>query len=122
VTRALIEALLDLARFDRERGRPAPAIDYARRAVAVAPETGSRSWSRRSFDALVAGRELAGDYAGRSRRALQDADDRLAGDEKQKQLDVLEQKFQAERRPATPSGRGARQRCARWPPTAGACC
>jgi diguanylate cyclase (GGDEF)-like protein len=97
--RAVVVALVDLARFSREQGRLGAAIDYARRALAVAQETGSRELIRRSWEELVAGQERAGDTAGAlaSFRKFKEADDRLGDEEKKQQLAVLEQKFQAER-------------------------
>ena len=98
-TPAVTTALLDLARFNREQGRTAQAIAYARRAVALAQESGSRELVRGSWEELVAGQERAGDYAGAlaSYRRFKEEDDRLAGQEKKTQLEVLEHKFQSER-------------------------
>ena len=97
--RATITALLDLARFNREQGRPAQAIAYARRALTVAQDTRSRELLRGSWGELVADQERAGDTAGAlaSFRRFKQEDDRLADEERKKQLDILEHKFQAER-------------------------
>jgi diguanylate cyclase (GGDEF)-like protein len=97
--RAVVTALVDLARYNREQGRPVPAIAYARRALARAQETRSRDLVRSSWEELIADQERAGDSAGAlaSYRRFMAEDDRLADQEKKTQLEVLEHKFQSER-------------------------
>ena len=97
--RAIVTALLDLARYNREQGRPAQAITYARRALALAQDTHSRELVRGSWEELVADQERAGDAAGAlaSFRRFKQDDDRLVDEERKKQLDIHEHKFQAER-------------------------
>jgi diguanylate cyclase (GGDEF)-like protein len=97
--RAVVTALVDLARFNREQGRSAQAIAYARRALARAQDTGSRDLVRSSWEELIADQERAGDSAGAlaSYRRFKAEDDRLADQEKKTQLEVLEHKFQSER-------------------------
>jgi diguanylate cyclase (GGDEF)-like protein len=97
--RAIVSALLDLARFHRERGRARVAIDYSRRALARAQAVDSRDLVSRSWEELASSQERAGDAAGAlsSYRRFKDEHDRLADQEKRTQLDVLERNYQTER-------------------------
>lgn len=98
-TRAVVNALLDLSRFNRERGRGRLAVDYSRRALTLAQETDSRELVRRSWEELAASQERAGDSAGAlaSYRRFKEEHDRIVDEEKRKQLEILEQKYQSER-------------------------
>ena len=97
--RAIVNALLDLSRFNREQGRGRLAIDYAHRALTLAQETGSRELVSRSWEELASNQERAGDLAGAlaSYRRFKDDHDRIVDEEKKKQLELLERKYQSER-------------------------
>ena len=112
--RAIVGALLDLARFDREQGRVRPALDYARRALSAAQGAGARDLIDRSWEELIACQERAGDAAGAlaSFRRYKDEHDRAIAAEERKQLDLAEQKYQAERK-ATENERAQREAAVR---------
>ena len=97
--RTLVDALLDLSRFNRERRRGRVAVDYSRRALTVAEKTGSRELIGLSWEALISSQERAGDAAGAlaSSRRFKEESDRLSDEEKKKQIDTLEQTYQSER-------------------------
>ena len=97
--RAIVNALLDLSRFNREQGRGRLAIDYAHRALTLAQETGSRELVSRSWEELASNQERAGDLAGAlaSYRRFKDDHDRIVDEEKKKQLELVERKYQSER-------------------------
>jgi diguanylate cyclase (GGDEF)-like protein len=97
--RTLVDALLDLSRFNRERGRGRVAVDYSRRALSVAEKTGSRELIGLTWEALISSQERAGDAAGAlaSSRRFKEESDRRSDEETKKQIDTLEQKYQAER-------------------------
>jgi diguanylate cyclase (GGDEF)-like protein len=101
--RAIVDALLDLSRFNRERERGRLAVDYSRRALIVAEKTGSRELIRLSWEELVSSQDRAGDAAGAlaSYRRFKEESDRLSEEEKKKQIDILEQKYQFERQANT---------------------
>jgi diguanylate cyclase (GGDEF)-like protein len=98
--RAIVMALLDLARFNREQGRARQAIDYSRRALAVAQQAGASDLASRSWEELAASQERAGDAAGAlaSYRRFREEHDRTVEEEKRKELELIEQKYQSERR------------------------
>jgi len=112
--RAIVGALLDLARFDREQGRVRPALDYARRALTAARDAGARDLIDRSWEELIACQERAGDAAGAlaSFRRYKEEHDRAIAAEERKQLGVAEQKYQAERK-ATENERAQREAAVR---------
>ena len=97
--RAIVNALLDLSRFNREQGRGRLAVDFSRRALALAEGTGSRELVSRSWEELVSSQERAGDLAGAlaSYRRFKNDQDRIVDEEKKKQLELLEHKYQSER-------------------------
>jgi len=99
--RAVVGALLDLSRFDREQGRGSLAVAYSRRALILAQEKGSRELIARSWEDLAASQERAGDPAGAlaSFRRFKDEHDRIVLEEK-KQLGLLERQYHAERQAA----------------------
>ena len=98
--RAIVGALLDLARFNQEQGRVRPALDYARRALAAAQTAGVRELVDRSWEEVIAGQERAGDLAGAlaSYRRFKEEHDRAVAAEERKRLELVEGKYQAERK------------------------
>ena len=100
--RAVVDALLDLSRFNREQGRGGLAVAYSRRALTLAQEKGSRELIGRSWEDLAASQERAGDAAGAlaSFRRFKDEHDRIVLEEKKKQLGLLERQYHAERQAA----------------------
>src|SRR5215204_4556381 len=98
--RAIVGALLDLARFYREQGRVGPALEHARRALTAAQGAGARDLVDRSWEELIACQERAGNPAGALAlfRRYKEEHDRAVAAEERKQLDLVEQKYQAERR------------------------
>jgi diguanylate cyclase (GGDEF)-like protein len=92
--------LLALSRASREQGRAQEAQAYANRALAIAGETSGRELRRRALEELAAAEEKAGDYAAalRSYKAFKQEHDRIFDQEKAKRLELLERRFQTERR------------------------
>jgi diguanylate cyclase (GGDEF)-like protein len=97
---AIVGALLELARVNREQGRVRIALDHSRRALAAAQAAGSRELIDRSWEDVIAGQERAGDTPGAlaSYRHYKDEHDRLAAEDERKLLAQAEQKYQAERK------------------------
>ena len=100
--RAIVRALIDLARYHREQGRARPALEYARRALATAQSAASRQLVDRAWEEVIACQERAGDTSGalESFRRYQEEHDRLAAEEARKQLAEVEGRYQAERKSA----------------------
>jgi diguanylate cyclase (GGDEF)-like protein len=98
--RAVVDALLNLARFNREQGRARQALEYARRALAAAQAARSRELVDRSWEEIIAAQERGGDAAGAlaSFRRYKEEHDRLAADEERRRLDGVEQTYRAERK------------------------
>jgi diguanylate cyclase (GGDEF)-like protein len=98
--RAIVTALIDLARFYRQQGRTGPALDYARRALAAAQRSGSGELIDPSWEELIAAQERAGDTAGAlaSFRRYKEEHDRAAAAEESRRLNQVEQKYQVERK------------------------
>src|SRR5215213_3184575 len=97
---AIVGALLELARINREQGRVRIALDYSRRALAAAQASGSRELVDRSWEDVIAGQERAGDTPGAlaSYRRYKDEHDRLIAEEEHERLARAEQKYLAERK------------------------
>jgi diguanylate cyclase (GGDEF)-like protein len=100
--RAVVDALLDLSRFNRDQGRGRLAVAYSRRALILAQDKGSRELIKRSWEELASSQERAGDPAGAlaSFRRFKDEHDRIVLEEKKKQLGLLERQYGAERQAA----------------------
>jgi diguanylate cyclase (GGDEF)-like protein len=93
-------ALLTLSRASRLQGRGLEAEAYARRALAIAEETSGRELRRVALEELSAAQEKAGDYAGAlaSYKRFKQENDRVFDQEKAKRLELLERRYQSERR------------------------
>ena len=100
--RAIVGALIDLARYNREQGRARVALDYARRALAAAQSAASLPLVDRAWEEVIACQERAGDTSGAlaSFRRYQEEHDRLAADEAGKRLAQVEARYQTERKAA----------------------
>jgi diguanylate cyclase (GGDEF)-like protein len=98
--RAIVGALLDLARFHREQGRVRLALDYGRLALAAAQAAGVRELLDRSWEEVIAGQERAGDAAGAlaSYRRFKEEHDRAVAAEERKRLELVEGKYLDERK------------------------
>ena len=107
---AIVGALLDLARFNREQGRIRPALDYARRALTAAQGAGALDLIDRSWEEVIACQERAGDVSGAlgSFRRYKEEHDRAVAAQERKQLDLAEQKYQVEKK-AVASERAQRE-------------
>lgn len=93
-------ALVELSRLNRLRGRPEVATAQARRAEQIAEQTKAQEITRRALEELAAGYEQAGD----SRAALaayknfKTISDRIFDTERTRRVEILERRYQAERR------------------------
>jgi diguanylate cyclase (GGDEF)-like protein len=98
--RAIVGALLDRARFNREQGRVRPALDDARRALAAAQAAGVRDLVDSSWEEVIAVQERAGDAAGAlaSYRRFKEEHDRAVAADERKRLELVEGKYLAERK------------------------
>jgi diguanylate cyclase (GGDEF)-like protein len=98
--RAIVGALLDLARFNREQGRARQALAYSRRALEAAEAARSRELVDRSWEEMIASQERAGDTAGAlaSFRRYKEEHDRLTAEEERRRVERVEQKYEAERK------------------------
>ena len=92
--------LLALSRASRWLGRGAEAQTYAKRALAIAEETSGRELRRLALEELSAGEEKSGDYAAAlaSFKRFKQEHDRIFDQEKAKRLELLERRYQSERR------------------------
>ena len=120
--RAVVLALLDLSRFNREQGRARLAVEYSRRALSASPRRQVRASSSRvrwrtRCEPVTGGRR---GRRAHSYRRFKEESDRLSAEDKKKQLEAVEQKYQSERQASEKSGRAARPRFGRWRPIAGA--
>jgi diguanylate cyclase (GGDEF)-like protein len=97
---AIVRALLELARVNRERGRVRDALDYSRRALTAAQAAGSRALIDRSWEDVIAGQEQAGDTAGAlaSYRRYKVEHDRLVAGEERALVAQADRKYQEERK------------------------
>jgi len=100
--RAIVGALVDLARYNREQGRARPALEYARRALAAAQSASSRELVDRAWEEVIACQERAGDMSGAlaSFRRYREEHDRLAAEEARRHLEQAEARYQTERKAA----------------------
>lgn len=96
----VIQARLGLALVERERGNAARAVAFARDALTRAQQLGNLELTRQSWDALAASQEAAGDVAAAlsSFRKFHEANTRIFDAERSRRLELLDRRYQAERR------------------------
>ena len=93
-------ALIALSRLNRARGAPRSAVAQATRARAIARTTGAPEVGRRALEELASAAEQAGDLrtALGAHKEFKKVSDEIFDAEKAKRLEILERRYQAERR------------------------
>ena len=81
-------------------GRAQSAIAHARQALAIGEQGNALEVTRQAWEQLAASQEQAGDLAGAlvSFRRFQQVNDRIFNEDRARRVEVLERRYQAERR------------------------